>query len=88
MNMFFNEEEIKKILSDEKVNNYNKDKLDIRTLDIFKYLLRKKFKKLEIKNMILEYPRLLTNSVENISSNYENLEKLFNKSTNKLILEC
>lgn len=86
MDKYFSKEEINVIISNDKVKNYTKDKLDIKTLELFKYFIIKKIKITDIKNMIKEYPRLLTYSIDLISSNYNSIEEIFNKNTNKLII--
>lgn len=86
MNKYFNEEEIKKIISTDKVSDYDINTLHIRCEDIFNYLKEKKININDIKNMILGYPRLLTYSIDLIKDRYDNIEKIFNKNTNKLLI--
>lgn len=86
MDKYFNESEIEFIISSDKVSDYEKNKLNIKTKDLFEYLISKKIAIYNIKNMILDYPRLLTFSIETIKERYKNIEKIFKKKTNKLLI--
>jgi len=86
MNKYFTEEEIEKIISSDKVCDYDIKTLDIRCEDLFKYFNSKKINNVNIKKMILDYPRLLTYSLDLIKDRYDNVYKIFVDMTNKLLI--
>lgn len=86
MENYFLNDEIDRILRDTRVSNYKKTTLDIKTKELFKYLISKNFDVNSIKKMILNYPRLLTFSIELIEDRYNNLKSIFNKNINNTIV--
>jgi len=86
MDNYFTNEEIEHIISTDKVNNYTRNTLDIKTHELFNYFISKKIKNISIKKMILDYPRILTLSLEILKENYNNVDKIFKKNTNKLLI--
>jgi len=86
MDKYFNEEEISKILCVNKVNNYDLNTLGTKSDDIFNYFRSKKISVGNIRYMILDFPRLLTYSVDLIKNRYDHIEKIFKKYTNKFVI--
>jgi len=86
MEKYFSKEELCNIFSDKRVCNYKKTTLDNKINDLFEYFISKKIELNDIKRMILDYPRILTLSIELIKDRYDNLENIFDKKLNKLLV--
>lgn len=86
MNKYFNEIELNKILSQDKVKDYSIESLNEKFKYLHSYLLIKKISEEDIKSIILNYPRLLTYTITFLDNNYNNLEKYFKKNTNKIVI--
>lgn len=85
MEKYFSKEEIEVIMGNDKIKDYKKNTLDIKVDEIFKYLSTKNMNKKEITKIIIKFPRLITYSIENISSNCEYLDITFDKKTNRIV---
>lgn len=86
MNNIFTNEEIVNILSSDKVCNYNNITITNNFNNLYLFFKNIKISNKEIKKIILDYPRILTYSINNLKDNYNNLSLIFKENTNKLII--
>lgn len=82
---FFNQEELKQLLQDQKLKNYLPETLNNKFIELYTFLTNKELNDQEIKKNILYYPRILTFSITTLKTNYNNLRKIFKSNTKKLI---
>ena len=87
MDKIFTTYELNKILNDVKVDNYNINTISNRFSELYKFLSNKKLTNNEIKTCILDYPRILTYSVNVLKTNYDHLRKIFKSNTKKMIID-
>jgi len=88
MEKYFTDMEIGIIFWDDKIKASDLDTLDYKCEKIFTFFESVGIKRIDIKKMIIDFPRILTYSLELIINNYNNLYKVFGKKTNSSLIYC
>lgn len=88
MDRYFNDMEIGIIFWDDKIKASDLDTLDYKCEKIFTFFESVGIKRIEIKKMIIDFPRMLTYSVESVINNYNSLYSVLGKKINNSLVYC
>lgn len=88
MEKYFSDMELGIIFWDDKIKASDLSTLDFKCEQLFAFFESVGINEYDIKKMLIDFPRILTYSVESVINNYTSLYKVFGKKTNSSLIYC